>query len=169
MLKVSFVGKTNDPLGEIIKEVQEEEIRIKEQINNLGLETSLEMKKIINDNKVRPQSDEATVLENNIDVEYFTEGGWGVGDIDTLKSHAPWWAAINFGSSHMVGKRLPLGTFNPSEPKPTQSMFRLGRWKKGEDYNGEMYSPIVKKPILATNFIEKTAFWLVNKIDSLKG
>ena len=170
MLNMSFVSKTGDPFGEIIKEINADEQKTKEQINALGQETALEMKKIINDNKVRPQAGEATVLENIIDVEYF-ENGWGVGNLDLLQSHAPWWSALNWGSSHMIGKHLPPGTFQPGVPKPTNEDFRSGRWKKGTlgSIGGKLYSPIVKKAIEATNYIEKTIFWLSSKFDALKG
>lgn len=168
MINISFISKTPDPFGEIIKEVNVITEEQKTIVTKLGLETVEKMRAVINDGKVRPQSDEPTALENAIDIEYF-ENGWGVGDIEKLKQSAPGWAAVNFGSNHMVGRHLPLGTFNPGEPAPTDSFFRVGRWKKGEEYQGKKYSPIVKKSIPPMNYIEKTVFWLANKFAALTG
>lgn len=168
MLSLKFVGKTNDPMSEIIKEVQADTKEIQDQINSLGDQSLVIMKETIQSSKKRPQAGQPTALENAIEIEKFSDG-WGIGDIEKLRKDAPWWAAFNFGSSHMVGKHLPKGVFDPGEPSPNDSFFRQGRWSKGSNYNGEQYSPIVKKPIPATNFIEKTIFWVSSKFDSLGG
>jgi len=170
MIHTTFVGKSKDPIGEIKHDVDLWQTEIKKEIDILGEATAQNMKDAIIANKKRPQSNEIALLENTIDVEYF-ENGWGVGDIGKLKVNAPWWAAFNFGSSHMVGKHLPQGTFQPGVPNPTNEDFRGGRWKKDKygSLGGALYSPIVKKPIPATNFIEKTIFWLNAKFAELRG
>ena len=166
-MRITFVPKTGDPVGEILTEVKALEADVKKEMDLIGEETALQMKRIINESKVRPQSDEPTDLENAIQFEKF-ENGWGVGAIEELRQKAPGWAAINFGSTHLVGKHLPTGTFNPGEPAPNDSFFRAGRWKKGESYNGESYSPLITRPIPPMNYIEKTLNWLSNKINSLR-
>ena len=164
-MKITFAGKNGDPLEELSKEIKEFDKFLKLEVDTLAHETAFKMKAIINEGKVRPQAGDPTNLENAIEPELF-DGGWGVGAIETLKKDAPWWAAFNWGSSHMVGKRLPPGSFvpDPGTGEPKSSNFRTGRWKTPGDF-----SAIVKKPILATNYIEKTIFWLSAKIDELKG
>lgn len=149
------------------------------QLNAIGEETAKKMIEIIDDNKVRPQSDEPTSLEAHINCELF-EGGFGVGDIQDLNENVGYWAAVNFGSSHMVGKRVPNGYFSPGQPNPTPDAFRQGRWKAGEDIVGMAggntgfpgtgnghWSFIVNQPIPPMNYIEKTAIWLDNRLSNL--
>jgi len=168
MLQINFVTKTNDPFGEILRDINNFADTKRKEADLIGGATSDKMKELINNGKLRPQSDEPTTLEAAINVEFF-ENGWGVGDITRLNNEAKYWAALNFGSAHMVGKHLPVGVFNPGEPSPNNTFFRKGRWKKGEKYNNESYSPMVKKPIPALNYIEQTIFWLDNKINELRG
>lgn len=140
----------------------------KEEINKLGHDTAEKMKETISAGKVRPQVGEPTTLENAIEVEYFGDKeGWGVGNIDKLNDSVNYWKAVNYGSSHMVGKHLPLGVFDPGEPAPNNVAFRKGRWKKGDSYDGKSYSPIVKNPIPPMNYIEKTVNWLQNELNNL--
>lgn len=177
MLQINFQTKTNDPFDEIIKDVKAFDAEIKQEINDLGPATALMMLSIIAASKVRPQNGEPLDLENHIKCEFF-EGGWGVGDVEDLKESAPYWAAINWGSSHMVGKRVPQGSFSASDTtgnvkggkskdvgstKPDQAFFRTGRWvtDKGN------FSFIVKRPIPPMNYIEKTLFWLSDVVNHL--
>jgi hypothetical protein len=179
MLKLSFKSEGPiDVFDAILTNVNEQMANIKAQVDDLGPKTADKMKQIIRDHKVRPQADEETVLENAIECEFF-DGGWGVGNIDTLNDKAPGWAAINFGSSHMVGRRVPMGQFAPGEPAPDQGSFREGRWKVGEGDGGQAgggfkgagksrYSFVVKNPIPPMNYIDMTGFWLYGELNTLK-
>lgn len=169
MINISFKSKTPDPMNEILEDVKLDQEKLRNQADQLGIETVQQLHAIIDEGRVRPQGDSKT-LQNNLIVEFF-ETGWGIGDIDKLNVNAPFWAALNFGSSHMVGKKLPPGSFAPGVPNPTSSDFRKGRWQKGQagSLGGKLFSPIVTKPIQPTNYIEKTVFWLSNKFKQLKG
>jgi len=123
----------------------------------LGNQTPAKMKSIIRSNKVRPQEGQQSKLENAIDVEHFervTEVGWGVGNISRLNSEAPHWKAINYGSSHMVGKNMPP-LFTPGLTRPDSSKFREGRVNYG-GRKGTGGGVPVTKPIPPMNYIQKT-------------
>ena len=165
MLRIAY--KTSISFREIIKKIDIKSKKVESEIMKLGIDTAEKMKSTIKKNKVRPQAGEPTKLENSIDMEKIQEGnnivGWGVGNIDKMDREAPGWKAVNFGSSHMVGKHLPVGGFAPGEVKPSPDNFREGRWKKG----GGNYSPIVTKPIPPMNYVEKTIHWLSGAIDKI--
>lgn len=167
MLKV--IIKTNPGFKILMENVNDLQKLATEESNNLGRATAEKMKEVIATNKVRPQAGEPTDLENGIDVEIFPNNeGWGVGNIDKLNAdeNTKGWRATNYGSSHTVGLQLPKGVFDPGEPAPNGAFFRKGRFKKGEEYNDESYAPIMKKPIPAMNYIEKTVNWLQNEINT---
>jgi hypothetical protein len=165
MLHISY--KTDVSFKDIIKNINVKSKQVEAEVMKLGIETKEKMHSIIKANKKRPQAGEPTKLENAIDVERIQEGiniiGWGVGNISRLEKEAPGYLAVNFGSSHMVGKHLPVGGFAPGEAEPNEANFREGRWKKG----GGNYSPIVTKPIPPMNFISKTVFWLSGALDKI--
>jgi hypothetical protein len=163
MLEMKFLTPDGDPMIGIQKDVEEFDRTLKLQMDTLAVETALKMKDIITENKLRPQAGDATLLENAVLVPDYFEGGWGVGDIAVLDNQAPYWRAVNFGSSHMVGKRVPEGKFFPKNEAPDPGSFRQDRWKRGPFG----YSFIVKNPIPAMNFVEKTAFWLSKRFDEL--
>ena len=152
-----------DAFKEIKASVNTHEESLRKQISDLGDETSQKMKEVIEQNKVRPQAGEPKTLEDNINVEHFEDGSWGVGDIATLNQKVPYWRAVNFGSAHMVGKKVPLGAFNPGDPEPNPGSSRQGRWKAGD--GPHMF--IVKNPIPPMNYIEKTINFLKVKFASL--
>lgn len=165
MININFQRADGDPnsiFDDILKEVKVDNAEIKKEVNNLASLAAQYMIAVIRANKKRPQNGEDLTLEDNIKFEVF-EGGWGVGDIEELKKEAPYWAAINFGSSHMVGKRVPNGKFEPGQEQPDQAFFRNGRWQKGEGH----FSFVVKNPIPAMNFVEKTVFWLSDIINKM--
>lgn len=125
----------------------------RQEFDSIGLEVLNVMKQKINQSVKRPGSTKK--LEDSINIDYFKDG-WGVGRIASL---VPYWAAHNWGSGHMIGKRVPSGEFRPGNPEPNTNDFRAGRWHKGGKF-----SFIVKNPIPATNYIERTAEWLVSRI-----
>jgi hypothetical protein len=160
---IELVTKYGDPFDEILKEVKADNEVMMEKFRQLGYDTAEKMISIIIQNKLRPQAGQDLDLENHIDVEFF-EDGWGVGDIAELNDIAPYWAAINFGSAHMVGRRVPSGAFSPIRSNPDPTFFRQDRWVEGAGH----WSFIVKNPIPAMNYIEKTVFWLDGEIDDLE-
>jgi hypothetical protein len=162
-------GNTLNLFDTFIKDIDVSDKEIQKKLNDIGKETADKMIEIIDDNKVRPQSDEPLDLEAHINCELF-DGGFGVGDIEDLNENVGYWAAVNFGSSHMVGRRVPSGMFSPGEPAPSSDDFREGRWKPGEELAGagkKHWSFLVTKPIPAMNYVEKTATWLDNRLDKL--
>ncbi len=188
-MSLTFTFKSKDDpantlnlFDSLIKDIKADNEDIKKQISLLGSQTQDKMKDFINGNKVRPQNGEAIQLENSITLEIFDKDGWGIGDIDYLNTLAPYWAAINWGSSHMVGRRVPSGYFSPGIPNPTVDAFRDGRWVENEFLGGGMvggntgfpgtggahWSFIVKNPIMPMNYIENTVFWLDDKFNAIR-
>ena len=143
-------GKSEE---KIIIEDMNSQKQDKQEFNLIGLEVAQEMKSKISQSIKRPESSKK--LEYAITVDYFSNG-WGVGRISSLPIY---WAAFNWGSGHLIGKRVPTGEFRPGNPEPNKSDFRKGRWHKSG-----RFSFIVKNPIPATNYIERTAEWLINRI-----
>lgn len=163
-LKIEFLGEQG--LKELQESLRADDQGLRKQVKDLGPQTAEQMKAIIKDNKVRPQAGEPTTLEDNIDVEFFeSDRGWGVGDIEKLKKNAPHWRAVNFGSNHLVGKKLPLGLFepDPENGRPNDTYFREGRWKIPGPF-----SALIKRPIPAMNYIEKTVSFVRKKINEIR-
>ena len=165
--------RTRTTSGKIFTEIKESinvhEQNVRLKVKNLGSSTVKKMKVIIKGNKVRPQAGEPTILENNIDVEFYSDDtGWGVGEIAKLDKNAKHWRAINYGSKHLVGKHLPPGIFEPGTASPDQGSFRAGRFKEGMSKDGSSYSPIIKKEILPMNYITKTINFVRREINKLK-
>lgn len=164
MLKSTF--KTKNGYDRIFKIINKKNKRLKRILLNLGIATANKMKETIKSNKKRPQAGEPTTLENNIQFENLSYGqalAWGVGNINKLNRYAPYWRAVNYGSSHMVGRFLPIGQFAPGNPIPNQASFRQGRWKAG----GGNYPALVQRPIPPMNYIETTQHWFRRAIDKL--
>lgn len=100
-----------------------------ERIKEIADEAAEDMKKIIKESKVRPDTT-GDKLEDSIEsISLNTTAGvvYGVGDI----SKAPkYWALLNYGGKHpMAGKRVPAGFFDIGNPRPDNSEFRkAGNW-----------------------------------------
>jgi hypothetical protein len=167
---IKIVTREGDPFDEIIKDLKADTQEVKASLKSLGEQTALMMVAIITNDKKRPQNGEPLALENHIKSEDITDG-WGVGNIEELEQYAPYWAAVNYGSSHMVGRRVPDGHFSPIEAQPDPSFFRQDRWVVGggdPSVKGDgKYSFIVGKPIPPMNYIEQTMDWLNEKLDAL--
>ena len=162
MLKTRFI--TGNIFNDIKESILLHEESMKVKVKDLGYQTANKMKEVITSNKVRPQAGESTDLENNIDVTHYSDGsGWGVGDIQKLDQNSKYWRAVNFGSSHLVGKTIH-GQFEPGEPKPNpqDGANRTGRLKTG------WYTVTIKNPILPMNYIEKTINFVRRQINNLK-
>lgn len=169
MIRLRF-KRTKRGFGEAVRDLEIKEKTLKRELMVLGDKTKSKMRDIIAKNKKRPRAGEPKTLENAITVEKFVrlgEFGWGVGNIDKLNSEAvgqdgkPYWRAVNYGSSHMVGRFLPLGIFRPGIAIPNNQAFRKGRWKAGlSTGGGKSYSAKVMKPIPPMKFIERTTVWV---------
>ena len=92
-----------------------------------------------------------------------TPYGWGVGDIEYLNKHAPYWRHINYGSfaiganwQHQVrpGMFFP-GTSAPDSQYAGESNQGPDRWMDSVGH-GAKYSFIPTKAIKAHNYIEQT-------------
>ena len=164
------IYKTNNGFEDIQQFIANHEKNMEQKVFQVGHDTLAEIKEQVSINKVRPQAGEPETLEEALTIEFFTgfEIGWGIGEIAHLNQQAPYWAAVNYGSDHLVGKHLPVGTFSPGLAMPDSGSFRDGRWKQGLNQGGSTYSPIVTKPIPATNYIEKTVSFLRKKFSSFR-
>ncbi|KKN22921.1 hypothetical protein LCGC14_0910310 [marine sediment metagenome] len=157
-LRISY--KTNITFKEIAKQIEAKSKKVEAEIMKLGVNTAEEMKSIIKRSKVRPQAGQPTRLEDSINMEIISEGantiGWGVGNISKMDSQAPYWKAVNFGSSHLVGKEF-FGFFSPGEERPDIGHFREGRFFEQKEFGWKM---LIKNPIQPMNYIERTVHWL---------
>lgn len=178
MIRVRFVKKGKG-FGEAERDLLLKEKTLKVELMALGTQTKKQMKNTIKKSVKRPRASEPKTLETAITVEKFNspgEFGWGVGNIDKLNTEVvgqdgkPYWRAVNYGSSHMVGKYLPPGIFRPGTAKPTSDAFRKGRWKAGDTTGaGKKYSAKVTKPIPPMRFIERTTIWVGRQFRKIKG
>jgi len=166
MIRTKVIQKGASP-KQIIYNSVKMDLEFKARVDALGQRALNYMLETINENLVRPSPLGESNLLNNIKIEYF-DNGWGIGNISDLKSKAPYFLALNYGSSAAVGKRVPPGHFSPGDPAPNKSEFRAGRFYPGQaDGEGKTYSFIVEKPIQPIDYIEKTANWLDSEIDKL--
>ena len=164
MIKVNIIQTGKKP-EELIANLDKNWFEFQASIIDLGHKTRNKIIDIIKINKKRPQAGEPETLENAIEMEEFIQPasiGFGIGNINKLEEEAPYYLAINYGSAHLVGKRLPSGYFSPGEGKPSSSSFRGGRWKVGGDY-----SALIKNAIPPMNYIEKTNFWFEIELSKL--
>ena len=157
-VKISVVKK-GKPLKSTLTEQVKISTKLRSRFMMLGIQVRDEMKNRIKASIKRPGS--TGRLLNSITYEPLKDG-WGVGNTSIMPIY---WRAFNWGSAHLVGKQMPVGGFNPGNPKPSQSEFRKGRWQKGKGN----YAPIIKKPIPATNFLENTVNWLHYKVLQILG
>lgn len=164
MIEVKFITKGRG-INELTKGLKRwQNAILPSNISKLGVETQNFMQSFIESHKKRP-SGATPVLSKSINLDLFGGKGFGVGKISLLPIY---WASINFGFAGMVGKRVPLGIFEPGVAVPTSSAFRDGRWVKGKHLvQGKMYSFISKKPISPMNYIESSAHFLSAKIDQI--
>jgi len=80
---------------------------------------------------------------------------FAIGDIAQLDEKTDRaWRAVNWGSSHMVGRKLPVGYFRLGQAKPDRSHFREGRWYSTGGMMSK-YAPYVKIPIPPMYFVEE--------------
>ena len=149
--------------------------RAKNDTFNLGKKTLKFITNYIESNRKRPKGINSLLLMTiNQTYEEFDLGdtwGFSLGDISTLNMRAPYWRAINYGSNHIVGRKVPTGQFIPGQPKPMPSQFRRGRWETigggGYQFGFETYSFVPKKGIPPMNYIQNTFNYVVAEIDKM--
>jgi hypothetical protein len=139
------------------------------QLKKLAEASADKMKDIIKESTIRPSATHK--LENAIEAEQIDALTYGVGKVSDLNQKAPYWRHINYGSLGIGAKfqhQLPKGTFQPGVAEPVPNL-QDGRWvsNKYSTIGGKMYMPIVKKPIQAKNFIEKTLAWALTNFRTI--
>lgn len=138
---------------------------LKAQLMALGDETAQYMQDYIEERMVRPRSrdrnTDSLVASLTVDERYDTpEGfGWVVGDIEKLKEAAPHWAAINWGSDHLVGKTV-RGEFPSGPPRKGAS---------GEAWHSieGSYAMNIQTPIQAMDYIEHGRLYLEQRLTQI--
>jgi hypothetical protein len=138
-------------------------------LRKLAEATEDKMKEVIADSTIRPGATHK--LENAIQSEQIDALTWGVGKVSDLNTKAPYWRHINYGSLEIganFAHVLPKGTFQPGVSIPVSNL-QDGRWtpQMYGTVGGNLYTPLVKKPILAKNYIEKTLAWALTNLASI--
>lgn len=138
------------------------------QIHTIAMVTEKEIRSQISDGIKRSNS------TGNLAASFFvvkTRGGWGVGDIEYLNKHAPYWRHINYGSfaiganwRHVVrpGMFFP-GTAAPDSQYAGEGNQGPDRWMNAQGV-GKQYSFIPTKEIKAHNYIEKTLASILSRL-----
>ena len=127
---------------------------------DIGEQTHAFMINFIKSHKKRPAGPK-NVLEDAISYDFYTAGykcGFAIGDTNKLNFEAPYWYAINYGSSALVGK-IFYGYFFPGESRPDPSAFRQGRFIESKEF-GKGFKMIPKKPIPPMNYIQESNHYL---------
>jgi len=94
-------------------------------------------------------------LASSFFAEKITEG-YGIGNIDYLNQHAPYWHWQNYGIAQS-GRRTPpstIGHFDGVPEYPSSSAIKNQRWIHESSEKGYLMNPT--KPIIAKNYIEQT-------------
>lgn len=131
----------------------------------LADEHKKELDKQIEETRERTIKISGPHLNEAIAVEKISENnlpGYGVGNIDTLNTKAPWWAWINFGRA-FSGRTIPPGTDENSRIKGHFEPDGNGIFVKGQP----RYPMNPKKAISAHNYIEKALGVMLSKVRSL--
>ena len=150
-ITVTQIGRTP---SSFLKVVEEKFLSVQEANRFLGGGTRDRMKEIIKGNTKRPGS--VGTLAESIKAYEINANTVGVGKVSELPIY---WAAQNFGSGHLVGKRV-VGHFSPGNPFPDSGSFRAGRLIH-HSTGIEPFIPIdISKPIPPMNYIQKTVNWL---------
>jgi len=87
----------------------------------------------------------------------------GIGRLEELNSKYKYWAALNYGSSHMVGRYVARGFFVNSGLRPSTRQGFKDRWT----LNNEGYVFKVTKPIVGIHYLEKAREKLMPKWNEL--
>lgn len=159
------------PIRQWIEKLSEYQFEIQERIMEVGLQGHEYMVNFIKHNKKRPGGYGNLEKSITLDILKTTSGiEIGIGNKTVLNERAKYWTAINYGSSHIVGKRIPGGAFYPGNPMPDRSSFRQGRFISETGTFTAMtgtksYSFVSKRPIPPMNYIENTNHYIINQIN----
>ena len=159
---IKLTVKNKQVFDEIIVQVEQDVKDFKSQLMNLDREVLEFMRDYINSRKTRDDKITANTgkLEEALDVDEKydreLEFGWGIGDEDKLKKEAAHFAALNYGSDHIIGMKVP-GEFPSGRPVPGGSgeafIKTTGSWLM-----------IPQKPIVGIDYIENTKNYLIKRI-----
>lgn len=132
MLKMNVsVKRYGKSIPTIMQEVSEMfHFETQQRIAEIAEEAAEDMKKIIKESKVRPDTS-GNKLEDSIkSIPLITTGGvtMGIGEIEKAPKY---WALLNYGGKHpMAGKRVAQGFFDIGNPRPDAEEFRkAGNWE----------------------------------------
>lgn len=153
-IEIKIFSKTNAPLSPVIiklvTELSEKHTKI------LADKTQEQLKKNIEETRIRPRKVIGNHLSDSIDVEKI-ETGYGVGNFDTLNTKTPWWAWINYGRAQS-GREIPPGTDENPRIRGEFVPQKNGLFQKG------FFPMNPKKPIPAHNYIEKALSFMYSII-----
>jgi len=153
---------------ELFLELEKEWINFQRQAILMGKSLHTFVKEYIKNHAKRPGY--RGKIANTINFKSFIKSkkiGFGIGEISVLDEKTDRaWRAVNWGSSHMVGKKLPVGYFRPGKAKPDRAHFREGRWYSTGGVMSK-YTPIVKMPIPPMYFVEALITRAKEAVDKL--
>lgn len=158
MIEVTIIGTTPKQLAEMIEITN---INIKTGLEDIANEVRKNMIDIIGlgyQGKGKRDGSHGK-LESTIQVEKLSDDEFGVGNIMKLNQETPYWMLLNNGGMVSPGARRVPGYFGNDNP-PDASFTGTGVGKEEFFYAWFTHMMIVKNPIGAVNYIEKTKDWL---------
>ena len=158
MIQITVIGTTPKQLAEMI-EIKSENVK-------MGLvETATEARKMMADiiglgyqGKGKRDGSHGK-LEGAIKVEKLADDEVGVGNILEMNKDVPYWMLLNNGGMVSPGARKVAGYFG-NDNAPNSSFTGTGVGKEQFFNAWFTHMMIVKNPIGAVNYIEKTKDWL---------
>ena len=158
MIEITIIGTTPKKLAELITM---KSITTREGVAATAEETRKMMVDIIGlgyQGKGKRDGSHGK-LESNIQVEMVTQDDYGVGNISKMSAEAPYWMLLNNGGMVSPGARKVPGYFG-NDNAPSSSFAGTGVGKDQFMYSWFTHMMMVKNPIGAVNYIEKTKDWL---------
>jgi len=157
VIQIKITGKGYE---QIQKELSNIELKSKADLIKLGDTTVSTMQGHIKSSIKREGS--TGKLENSIRSHIFSLGKRMVVGIGKVVELPIYWAAINFGSSHLLGKMIP-GYFGDMERPQAGASGQKFTYKK------KTHLMVPKKSIPAMNYIERTWATMATIIPKLFG
>jgi hypothetical protein len=165
MINVTVEWSGKQGMEKLIKYIEDDSILFEAQAAMLDVADATvdNMRTTIKENKKRPSKGDN--LERNIDKEIINSTGGveiGIGNIKQLKQEAPYFEVLNTGGYvPNYGRKVPVGSFAPGEPKPSSEHSREGHWQVGQG----SYTFAAKKAIEGIFYIEKAITFLDRKLN----
>lgn len=174
MISVTVIGTTPRQLAELIEIAH---INTQKGLEDTALETRTHMIDIIGlgyQGRGKRAGSHGE-LENAIQAHKLSDDDYGVGDILTMNQTVPYWMLLNNGGMVALKARRVPGYFDSSIRMPIAGLAGTGVGKEeyvysprgalafsftGVGKSSGKYLMIVKNPIGAVNYIEKTKDWL---------